>query len=142
MLPPTPPPPEPPTPGPPPAEAVTWTLKSGKILIMVSGASPMRSRVLVLPAPGGSLGALGSLLRWSFLQSLNGFSLLSSFSSSCEQNSPRGSGLPIVDQLMSGISESKLLLSYFLLCWSSTFSVHPLTNPDHGPGVSGAAGLR
>lgn len=52
MLPPPPPPPEPPTPGPPPAEAVTWTLKSGKILIMVCGASPRRSRVLVLLPPG------------------------------------------------------------------------------------------
>lgn len=64
MLPPPPPPPEPPTPGPPPAEAVTWTLKSGKILIMVSGASPTRSRVLGLLPPGRSLGALGSPLEF------------------------------------------------------------------------------
>lgn len=48
-----------------------------------------------------------------------------------EQKWPRGSGLPRVDQLKSGISESKLLLSYFLLCWSSTFSVKP---PPHKPG--------
>lgn len=115
MLPPTPPPTEPPTPGPPPAEAVTWTLKSGKILIMVCGASPMRSRVLVLPPPGRSLGALGRLLEFLQEKSECIFSSFVFFLLFCEQKSPSSAGSPITDQWMRGISESKLLLSYFLL---------------------------